>query len=130
MKITQIKTYYLSALITICFSTFTIAQQGTVVVNENPSIPKLLEIKKDINKDDNNSDRYKIQIYSGSVSKAESTKSKFDNSIGIWKSQLTFESPDYKVWVGNFRTRLEAERALLDVQKKFKDAFIFKPKKD
>jgi len=106
------------------------AQSGTLILNEDPAIAKLLEIKKDMNKDDKNSDRYKIQIYSGNLGSAESIKSKFENSNGKIRSQLVFETPNYKVWVGSFRTRLEAERALVDVQKKFTDAFIFKPKKE
>ncbi|PIB33698.1 translation initiation factor IF-2 [Gaetbulibacter sp. 5U11] len=130
MKKIQIKAFCLTSLITICFSTFSMAQSGTVILNEDPAIAKLLEIKKDINKDDKNSDRYKIQIYSGNLGSAESIKSKFENSNGKIRSQLVFETPNYKVWVGSFRTRLEAERALVDVQKKFTDAFIFKPKKE
>ena len=130
MKIIQIKAFCLTSLITICFSTFSMAQSGTVILNEDPAIAKLLEIKKDMNKDDKNSDRYKIQIYSGNLGSAESIKSKFENSNGKIRSQLVFETPNYKVWVGRFRTRLEAERALVDVQKKFTDAFIFKPKKE
>ena len=130
MKIKQIKAFCLTSLITICFSTFSMAQSGTVILNEDPAIAKLLEIKKDMNKDDKNSDRYKIQIYSGNLGSAESIKSKFENSNGKIRSQLVFETPNYKVWVGSFRTRLEAERALVDVQKKFTDAFIFKPKKE
>jgi len=130
MKIIQIKAFCLTSLITICFSTFSMAQSGTLILNEDPAIAKLLEIKKDMNKDDKNSDRYKIQIYSGNLGSAESIKSKFENSNGKIRSQLVFETPNYKVWVGSFRTRLEAERALVDVQKKFTDAFIFKPKKE
>ncbi|WP_281846146.1 SPOR domain-containing protein [Olleya namhaensis] len=130
MKKPKIKAYYLTALITISFCAINYAQQGTVVINEDPNIDKLLEIKKDLNKDEKNSDKYKIQIYSGTLAQAESAKSKFDGSVGQWRSQLVFDSPNYKIQVGNFRSRLEADRALLDVQKKFSDAFIFKPKKE
>jgi hypothetical protein len=45
-------------------------------------------------------------------------------------SKLVYETPNYKIWVGNFRTRLEADRALVKVKSKFPTAFIFKPKKD
>ncbi|MEL0644167.1 SPOR domain-containing protein [Olleya sp. Ti.3.14] len=130
MKKTQFKAICLTSLITICFSAFSMAQSGTVVLNEDPAISKLLDIKKEMNKDDKNSDRYKIQIYSGNLGSAESMRSKFGNSNGNISSQLVFETPNYKVWIGSFRTRLEAERALVDVQKKFSDAFIFKPKKE
>ena len=45
-------------------------------------------------------------------------------------SILEFETPNYKIWVGNFRNKLEADRTLLKVQKEFPNAFVFKPKKD
>lgn len=130
MKKPQLNTLYLTALITLCFTAFSYAQQGTVIINEDPAIDELLEIKKDINNDEKNSDRYKIQIYSGNLATAESYKSKFDSSVGQWRSQLVFEAPNYKVWVGSFRSRLEVDRALVAVQKSFGDAFIFKPKKE
>lgn len=130
MKNKQFLTPLLTALFTIGLCVFSLAQQGTVVINEDPTIKELLELKKDINKDEKNSDRYKIQIYYGDRSTAENRKSKFDTSVGKWQSQLVYESPNYKIWIGSFRSRLEADRALVDVQKRFPDAFIFKPKKD
>ncbi|QCE41577.1 SPOR domain-containing protein [Psychroserpens sp. NJDZ02] len=130
MKKIQIKTFYLTALITIGFSAVGYSQQGTVILNEDPTIANLLKVKKEINSNEKNSDRYKIQIYSGNLGRAESTKSNFNGSVGKYSSQLVFEAPDYKVWVGSFRSRLEADRALVEVQKKFRDAFIFKPLKE
>lgn len=121
---------YLIALFTLGFYSLGVAQQGTVVINEDPTINELLALKKEINKDEKNSDRYKIQIYYGTRDIAESTKSMFDTAVGKWKSQLVYEEPNWKIWVGSFRTRLQADRALIDVQKKFINAFIFKPKKE
>ena len=43
---------------------------------------------------------------------------------------MVFNTPNYKIWVGNFRDRLEADRALLRIKKSYMNAFIFKPKKD
>ena len=43
---------------------------------------------------------------------------------------MRFETPNYKIWIGNFKTRLEADRALLLIKKKFYSAFVFKPKKE
>jgi len=121
---------------TLCFSlilTFTsgilFAQQGSVVVNQDPQIAALLELKKQINSEDEDSDRYKIQIYSGTRQRAESMEISFDSSFNSWSSKLVYETPNYKIWVGNFRTRLEADKALMKVKKKFPSAFIFKPKK-
>ncbi|RLJ65701.1 sporulation related protein [Lacinutrix venerupis] len=110
-------------------SSIIFAQQGTVTINQNPEISTLLELKKQINTEDEDSNRYKIQIYSGSRTRAESIENSFDSSFNSWSSKLVYETPNYKIWVGSFRTRLEADKALMKIKKKFPSAFIFKPKK-
>ncbi|WP_452223915.1 SPOR domain-containing protein [Lacinutrix chionoecetis] len=124
----SLKTLCLSVALAFTTSTF-FAQQGSVTVNQNAEIPALLELKKEINNEDEDSDRYKIQIYSGSRTTAESTENSFDSSFNSWRSKLVYETPNYKIWVGSFRSRLEADRALMKIKKKFPSAFIFKPKK-
>ena len=37
---------------------------------------------------------------------------------------LTFESPNYKVRLGSFRTRLEAEKKLVEIKKSYPAAFV------
>ena len=106
------------------------AQQGKVVINQDKDLVKLLALKKDMNLNENDSDRYKIQIYSGNRQGAESAKSKIRSKMPTLPASLEFETPNYKVWVGNYRSRLEADRALLKVQSEFSNAFVFKPKKD
>jgi hypothetical protein len=41
---------------------------------------------------------------------------------------MVYETPNYKIWIGNFRSRLEADKALIKIKKKYINAFIFKPK--
>ncbi|WP_299249653.1 SPOR domain-containing protein [uncultured Lacinutrix sp.] len=128
MNIKPLKILCLSIGLTLT-SSYVIAQEGTVTVNQDPDISAILKLKKQINNEDEDSDRYKIQIYSGSRQRAESIENSFDSSFNSWSSKLVYETPNYKVWVGNFRTRLEADKALLKVKKNFPSAFIFKPKK-
>ena len=61
---------------------------------------------------------------------AEKAKANFNMAFYPIPSDLVFETPNYKVWVGNFRSRLEADRSLVKVQKEFQNAFVFKPKKE
>ena len=89
----------------------------------------LLDVKKEMNKSDTDSDIYKIQIYSGNRSSAESAQREFNNAFSDWKPTIQYETPNFKIWAGNFRTRLEADRALKKIKNKFPSAFIFKPKK-
>jgi len=103
------------------------AQEGTVTINQPEEINKLLELKKDIK----TVDTYKVQIFSGrSRFEAERIESSFKSKYSEWPTELIFKTPNYKIWAGNFRDRLEADRALLKIKKNYMNAFIFKPKKD
>jgi hypothetical protein len=42
---------------------------------------------------------------------------------------IVFSTPMYKVWVGNFKTRIDAEKNLQLLKKKFPNAFLIKPNK-
>ena len=130
MKILNSKNSLYTLGFMVLFTSLSFAQQGNVIVNQDKEIDQLLNLKKTINTSENTSDRYKIQIYSGQRSEAESTQSNFRALSLEMPSKLVYETPNYKIWVGNFRTRLEADRALIKVKTKFPTAFIFKPKKD
>jgi hypothetical protein len=96
-------------------------------VSQDTRITELLELKTQLTKDNELTDRYKIQLYSGDRERAYSVLRKFRNDVGTWSSSIEYQTPNYKVWVGNYRNRLEADRALLKIKKKFSSAFIFKP---
>ena len=83
-----------------------------------------------MNKNETDSERYKIQVYNGNRSGAHAAKKEFSESFADWYPTIHFEPPNFKIWAGNFRTRLEADRALKRIKRKFPNAFIFKPKKD
>ena len=120
-----IKRLFFLTLICLCVSIS--AQEGTVIIDQSKAIDKLLEFKKDIK----TVGTFRIQVYSGSSSSAASNvKAEFKQSYGQWPVEMVFNTPNYKIWVGNFRDRLEADRALLRIKKNYMNAFIFKPKKD
>ncbi|AZQ45132.1 translation initiation factor IF-2 [Nonlabens ponticola] len=100
--------------------------QATKKLNE-ATIEKLVATKIDMDKAGQFNDRYTIYIYQGDVQKANSTKSRYDNLGLPWKSELKYEEPNMKVYVGKYRSRLEAERALLEVRKVFPNARVLKP---
>lgn len=101
------------------------AQEGKVNIDQDKDISTLLEYKKDLN----TVDLYKIQVYQGNRSGAEDAKSKFESAYDEWPITMEYETPNYKIWVGNFRSRLEADKALIKIKKNYTNAFIFKPKK-
>jgi len=105
------------------------AQQGKVIVFENKKITELLALKSVMNKENKFTDGYTIQLYYGELTGANSIIKSYRRSFSSWPSTIIYETPNYKVWAGNFITRLEADRALLDIQKQFPNAFVFKPER-
>ena len=56
-------------------------------------------------------DGYRVMIYfDQDKSKSESEKSKFMNRYNEHKTYIDYLAPNYRVRVGNFRTKLEAEK--------------------
>ncbi|WP_299109223.1 SPOR domain-containing protein [uncultured Winogradskyella sp.] len=103
------------------------AQEGKINVTQDSDIDKLLEYKKDIK----TSKTYTIQVYNSTdPDKAKREKSNFLNSYNEWKVEIVWNTPNYKVWVGNFATRLEADRAWVKIRKKYMNANVIQPRLD
>ncbi len=118
-----------SGILILFFSFNIFAQQATVTVNANPKIDQLLTLKKSLEKDNEFTDGYTIQLYYGEMNKASDVLKRYRNSYSSWPASIKYETPNYKVWAGNFATRLEADRALMEIQNTFTSAFILKPTK-
>lgn len=106
-----------------------IAQEGTVTVSQDSRFEQLLNEKRKINSSITVNDRYKIQIFYGDNEKARKTLSDFRKEFKDLDGTIIFESPTYKVWIGNFKSRIEAERNLAEVKKKYPYALLIKPNK-
>jgi len=120
------KSVYLILLSTLLALTLQ-AQEGVVTISQDDAIDKLLEYKKDIK----TSKVFKIQVYNSTdPDKAQREKANFLNSYNEWPVEIVWNTPNYKVWVGNFATRLEADRALVKIKKKYMYANILQPKTD
>ena len=120
------KSFYL-ILLSILLSSTLQAQEGVVNISQDDAIDKLLEYKKDIK----TSKVFKIQVYNSTdPDKAQREKANFLNSYDEWPVEIVWKTPNYKVWVGNFATRLEADRALVKIKKNYMYANILQPKTD
>ncbi len=120
------KLFIVSILLTLA-SIEGIAQTATLTVNEDPKVTELLKLKKTLEKENKLSDGFTIQLYYGELDQANQVLRKYRNSYENWPASIEYETPNYKVWAGNFASRIEAERALLSIQKDFSSAFILKP---
>ena len=100
------------------------AQTGNVEITQSVDIEKVIEIKKEINK---NISMLRIQIYNGNRKDAEIIKEKFEKQKIDTIVDIVYETPNYKIWVGRYLSQLEADRKLIEIKKYFSDAFIFRP---
>ncbi len=105
------------------------AQDGNMTVSQDPKFEQLLNEKRKINSSITVNDRYKIQIYNGESETAKKTLTDFRQNYKNFDGTIVFSTPTYKVWIGNFKSRIEAERNLAEVKKKYANAFLIKPNK-
>ena len=100
-----------------------------LTLNQDPKFEQLLTEKRKSNPNLSYNDRYKIQIFNGVSETAKKTLSEFRQEYKNLDGTIIFNTPNYKVWIGNFRTRMEAERYLVDIKKNYKSVFLIKPNK-
>ena len=105
------------------------SQDGKVAVSQDPKFEQLLNEKRKINSSITINDRYKIQIFNGDSENSKKTLIDFKKENKNLDATIVFSTPAYKVWVGNFKTRIEAEKNLNELKKKYPNAFLIKPNK-
>ncbi len=120
-------------ILCLCFLSFlsqkSVAQVAKVSVSQDPKFEQLLNEKRKINSSITINDRYKIQIFNGDTENSKKTLMDFKRENKNLDATIVFSTPLYKVWVGNFKTRIEAEKNLNDLRKKYPNAFLIKPNK-
>ena len=105
------------------------AQDQNLTVNQDPKFEQLLNEKRKFNTSISTNDSYRIQIFSGKSEEAKKTLSDFKREYSNIDGTIIFNTPNYKVIVGSFKSRIEAERNLDDIKKKYKNVFLLKPNK-
>ena len=122
---------FFNIAITLVFITFSVskisAQGKNIELSQNPKFEQLLLDKRKINNSITIDESYKIQIFNGSSEVAKKTLNEFRQEFKTIDATIVFNTPNYKVWVGNFRTRIEAEKNIIEIKKKFTNAFLIKP---
>ena len=101
-----------------------IGQNGNIEINQSNKLDSIIKLKKELNSKIQN---LRIQIYSGDRDNAEQMIKEFIEIFNDTTADIMYETPNYKVWVGNYYTQLEADKRLLEIRKKFRSAFIFRP---
>ena len=121
------KILFISVLL-ITFSTDIIAQVGRVRVFKDPKIDIVVDKQKEICSADNTIDGFRVQIFMGSGNdapdEAREVMKAFSEEFPLVPAYLVFGQPYYRVRVGDFRTRIEAEKLHLILKEKYPKAFV------
>jgi len=125
---TNFHTYKTIILFTaLCLFSVKMNAQEVYKTTVNSKLEKVLQERKRLLKNGYIKNYYTIQVFSGDIKNAQRalaiSKTEFSD-----RSQIFYETPNYKVQIGKYRNRLDADRALVNITTKYPNAFVFEPK--
>jgi hypothetical protein len=104
------------------------AGKGHVQIIQDEKVDLLVSKHIQINQNRKGEEGFRIQIFfdsgNNSKTKAESIYEGFKAKYPDVGAYLSFKSPNYKVRVGDFRTRLDAQRFLNEIITEYPNAWI------
>ncbi|MGA9269453.1 MAG: SPOR domain-containing protein [Lutimonas sp.] len=99
-------------------------KEGDLNVESSASIDGLVAQKKAYNKELNSYPGYKIQIYYGSEKECYEIKDEFTSLFPEIPTSIIFSTPQWKLQVGAYRTRLEADQSIQNIKKEYPSAIV------
>jgi hypothetical protein len=100
-------------------------KDSTVILTRDNRLDKLITKQKDYNTLKQTMPGYRIQIYFGGVRpKASEVKIDFSGKHPDVPAYITYSAPNFKVRVGDFRTRLEAVKFMKSIEGQYPTIFI------
>jgi len=103
---------------------------GKLPVRQDPRITDLLVRYTQINQRRRGTDGFRLEIFFGSDSKARESATRIKHEFNLIfpeiPSFVLFQTPNFKVRIGNFRNKSEALKSKATIASKFPNAFIVK----
>jgi hypothetical protein len=103
------------------------SQTGSLQVDQDPKLGKVIKLKKEINSEAFTSGQFTIQVFNGNYQDGL----KLMDSLTLEKKYedlfFSFETPYYKIRIGKYISKIKAIRELKNIKKDFSSAFILKP---
>lgn len=101
------------------------AQQGRVIIVQDTSIQHVLNLYQTFAKEKRQVNGYRIQLgWNSNRQELMNIKAKFIQQYPDRAAYVEYSPPQFKLRVGDFKTRNEADTFLNDVRKNFSSAFI------
>ena len=129
MKTLKKITFLSFTLVTLLSTQNIFSQSKKSNVEQDEKIEKLLFEKRKNNSAISINDKFKIQIFFGTIEESKKSLISFKKDFSQTDGTIVFSNPSYKVWVGSFKSKIEAEKALLTIKKKYTTAVIIEPNK-
>lgn len=129
MKTLKKITYLSFSLVAVFTSQNIFSQTKKSNIEQDDKIEKLLVEKRKNNSSITINDKFKIQIFFGNIEESKKTLVAFKKEFSQTDGTIIFSNPSYKVWVGSFKSKIEAEKALVTIKKKYTSAVIIEPNK-
>ncbi|TWJ03452.1 sporulation related protein [Mucilaginibacter frigoritolerans] len=103
--------------------------RGKVEVVKDPLIDTLIarraSLSKGVGLGEETTSGYRVQIFFGSNRQdAYNAQARFSNEYPEIRTYVLYTEPNFKVQVGDFRTKLEAQKLQNDLRDKFTSLFI------
>ena len=122
----MLKIRILPVFISVClFSISANSQENSIRYNDTLT-KKFYNLKKEYSKRVFESTFYTIQIYYGGLEEADSILEDFRKNYQEIKSNLIFETPNYKVRIGEYKDINIASQKLEEIRRIYPSSFIIK----
>lgn len=128
-------------MISLCLGFSASAQnRGKITIEQDPLIDSLIARRIELNRKKPTTTNpatstivggmgYRVQIFYGSDRKMVfNEQAKFKSLYPKLRTYITYKEPNYYLRVGDFRTRLEAQRLQYELKRNFPTIFIFREK--
>ena len=109
------------------FSSTVRAQEAASKIQTSTEVEALIARKIDINQSVFENQYYAIQLYYGNNTAANRILNEFTARFPEWETELSFETPNYKVRVGRFKNLNTANQKLEEIRKVYPSAFLLEP---
>lgn len=116
-------------LISIICGANSYSQETKTTLIQDSKIEQLAKEKRKINQSISMDESYKIQIFYGNSDDSKKKLQEFKREFKEIDGTIVYTNPNFKVWVGAFETRIEVEKAMLEIKKKYPTALLIKPSK-
>ena len=117
MRITILIVYLLISVISF-------GQNSQISIEADPRIDSLMTQQTKINKSLDGVSGFRIQIKNTTTQKdANELRARFSRDFPELKSYLRYSAPYYKIRIGDYLTKLETQKDLIAIKKKYRGAY-------